>query len=121
MANAPNDRRSMVLAWAFARLDVPAFAAANAVIFAAALFALTLALVVKGAPPGVPVGPHLAALGAYFPGYTVTWGGAFIGAAYAGVVGAACGAAVAAFWNVAHLLLLAVIRFRANLASYSID
>jgi hypothetical protein len=121
LANARSDRRSMVLAWAFARLDVPAFAAANAVIFAVALFALTLALVIKGAPPGVAVGPHLAALGAYFPGYTVTWRGAFVGAAYAGFVGAACGVVVAGFWNIAHLLLLAVIRFRANLASYSID
>jgi len=121
LANASTDRRSMVLAWAFARLDVTAFAAANAAIFAAALLTLTLALVAKGAPPGVPVGPHLAVLSAYFPGYAVTWSGAFIGAAYAGFAGAACGAAVAVFWNVAHLLLLAVIRFRANLASYSID
>jgi hypothetical protein len=115
------DRRRLVLAWAFARLDVVAFAAASAAVFAAVLFALTLALVLKGAPPGVPVGPHLAALAHYFPGYTVTPGGAFVGAAYAAAAGALAGALVAGLWNFAHALLLAVIRVRADLASYSID
>jgi hypothetical protein len=111
----------MVLAWAFARLDVAAFAAANAAMAAVALFVLTAALVAKGAPPGVPVGPHLAALAAWFPGYTVTFAGAFVGAAYAGAVGAVGGGVVAVLWNFAHALLLGVIRMRANLASYSID
>ena len=104
----------MVLGWAFARLDVPAFAAANAVIFAAALSVLTLALVVKGAPPASRRSATGRA-GAYFPGYTVTWGGAFVGAAYAG--SSAPRARRSRRRNVANLLLLAVIRFRANLAS----
>jgi hypothetical protein len=121
IAPAAADRHRMVLAWAFARLDVVAFAAASAVVFALALGALTLALVVKGAPPGQPVGPHLGALAAYFPGYAVTYAGAAIGAAYATLVGAACGAIVAALWNFAHALLLAVIRMRANLASFPLD
>ena len=56
----PSDRREMIVTWAFARLDGRAFAAASAAIAAAFLFALTLARVIKGAPPGVPVGPHLA-------------------------------------------------------------
>ena len=111
----------MVVAWAFARLDVVAFAVANAAMFAVALFALTVALVWKGAPPGAPVGPHLAALAVYFPGYEVTFAGAFIGAAYACLVGAVCGAVVAVLWNFAHALLLGIIRMRANLAAYSID
>lgn len=121
MGAASTDHRRMVLAWAFARLDAAAFAAANAVIFAIVLFTLTVALVWQGAPPGVPVGPHLAALGAYFPGYAVTIAGALIGAAYAFVVGALCGAVVASLWNVAHALLLGVIRMRADLASYPMD
>jgi hypothetical protein len=121
VSTALGERHRLVLAWAFARVDVVAFAAACAVIAAAVLFALTVALVAKGAPPGTPVGPHLAALAAWFPGYAVTVPGAFVGAAYAAAVGAAGGALVAALWNLAHALLLAAIRFRANLASYSID
>ena len=121
MSSATPDRRRLVLAWAFARLDVTAFAAANAAMAALALFVVTAALVAKGAPPGVPIGPHLAALAAWFPGYTVTYAGAFVGAAYAAAVGAVAGAIVAALWTFAHALLLGVIRMRANLASYSID
>lgn len=118
----PTDLRiRTVLAWAFARLDVVAFAVASAAVSAGFLFALTVALVVKGAAPGVPVGPHLAALATYFPGYTVTAAGAFVGAAYAALVGAGCGLVVAVFWNSAHALLIGVIRMRASLASYSID
>ncbi len=110
-----------VLAWAFARLDVAAFACACAVVFGGVLFVLTFGLTLKGAPPGVPVGPNLAALAAYFPGYSVTYTGAFVGAAYAALVGAAFGSVLAALWNLAHALLLGVIRMRASLASYSID
>lgn len=111
----------MLLAWAFARLDATAFATATAAVFAAALFALTCTLVLKGAPPGVGVGSHLSALAVYFPGYSVTFTGGFIGAAYASVVGSVSGLFAAGLWNLAHGLLLGIIRIRANLASYSID
>jgi hypothetical protein len=121
-AHERNEMRARtVLAWAFARLDVVAFACACAVVFAGVLFALTFGLMVKGAPPGVPVGPNLAVLAAYFPGYSVSYGGAFVGAAYAALVGAGFGFVLAALWNFAHALLLGVIRMRASLASYSID
>jgi hypothetical protein len=121
-ADERNEMRARtVLAWAFARLDVVAFACASAVVFAGVLFVLTFGLTWKGAPPGVPVGPNLAALSAYFPGYAVTYGGAFVGAAYAALVGAAFGFVLAALWNLAHAVLLGVIRMRASLASYSID
>jgi hypothetical protein len=117
----PADRGQMVLAWAFARLDTLAFVLASAAVFAAALAALTLAIVVKGAPPGVAVGPNLAQLAFYFPGYTVSVGGALLGAGYAALVGAAWGFVVAGLWNAAHVALLAVIRVRASLGAYSID
>jgi len=116
-----NDRREMIVTWAFARLDGRAFAVASAAIAALLLFVLTLALVIKGAPPGVPVGPHLAKLAVFFPGYTVTFVGAFVGALYAGVVGAATGWILAIVWNFAHSLVLAVIRVQASLATYSMD
>ena len=60
------------------------------------LFLATIVLVIKGGPfPG----PHLSMLGSYFPGYTVTWLGAFIGFVYAFVVGYAAGRTVATIYN----------------------
>jgi hypothetical protein len=107
--------------WALAKLDVGAFAIASAAVAGLVLLALTLLLVVKGAPPGIPVGPHLAQLAVFFPGYSVTPLGALIGAVYASLVGAAAGLLIAVFWNAAHAVFIAVTRMRASLASYSID
>ena len=121
MDELPADRREMIVTWAFARLDGGAFATASATIAAAFLFVLTLALVIKGAPPGIPVGPHLGKLAVFFPGYGVTFGGAFVGALYAGVVGGLLGWVLALVWNFTHSLVLAVIRVQASLATYSID
>lgn len=118
----PLDQRSrLIIVWAFARLDVLAFAMASACASAFVLFALTLLIVVKGAAPGMPVGPHLGSLAAYLPGYTVSVSGAFIGAGYAALAGGALGLLLALTWNFAHALLLALIRMRATLAAYSMD
>lgn len=121
MDELPADRREMIVTWAFAKLDVAAFVVASAAIAAALLSLLTLGLVIKGAPIGMPVGPHLAQLGVFFPGYTVTYGGAIVGAAYASAFGGALGFVLAALWNFSHTLVLAVIRVQASLATYSID
>ncbi len=118
----PLDQRSrLIIVWAFARLDVLAFAMASACTSAFGLCALTLLIVVKGAAPGMPVGPHLGSLAAYLPGYSVSVSGAFIGAGYAALVGGALGLLLALTWNLAHSLLLALIRMRATLAAYSMD
>lgn len=61
-----------------------------------ALFAVTIWLVLKG---GETVGPHLALLGQYFIGYSVTWGGSFIGLAYGFVLGYCIGYAYARIYN----------------------
>ena len=121
MERSPADRHDKIIMWAFAKLDVLAFIAASAAITAIVLFALTVFLVAKGAPPGMPIGPHLGELARFFPGYTVSTLGAFIGAGYAAIVGGAIGFALAGAWNLAHAVLLAVVRMRASLASYSID
>lgn len=60
------------------------------------LFIVTIWLVIKG---GETVGPHLALLGQYFVGYSVTWGGAFIGLAYGFAVGYCVGYAYARIYN----------------------
>ena len=60
------------------------------------LFVITIWLVIKG---GETVGPHLALLGQYFIGYSVTWGGAFIGLAYGFALGYCIGFAYARIYN----------------------
>jgi hypothetical protein len=60
------------------------------------LFVATIILVVKG---GEEVGPHLGLLGVYFPGYSVTLVGSFVGFVYAFVVGYAIGRTVSVIYN----------------------
>src|SRR4026207_1347491 len=60
------------------------------------LFLATLVLVIKGGPR---VGQHLGLVRIYFPGYSVTWVGSFIGFVYAFVVGYAIGRTVATLYN----------------------
>ena len=60
------------------------------------LFAATAWLVIKGGPT---VGPTLGLLRAYYPGYSVTWPGAFVGFAYGALTGAVLGWCVASLYN----------------------
>lgn len=60
------------------------------------LFAATAILLIRG---GENVGAHLGLIGVYFPGYSVTWPGAFIGFVYAFVAGYAVGRTVATVYN----------------------
>lgn len=60
------------------------------------VFLATAWLLLRG---GKNVGAHLGLLNNYFPGYTVTWGGAFIGFFWGAVVGAVLGWAVAWLYN----------------------
>lgn len=121
MPMGPSERERIVFGWAFARLDVLAFAVAGAIVAALALFSLTGVLVLKGAPPGVQVGSHLAVLANYFPGYSVTFRGAMVGAVYAAIVGGAAALIPPLMWNAAHRVLFRLLRTRAALGSYSID
>ncbi|HET6268125.1 MAG TPA: hypothetical protein VFG11_10445, partial [Acidobacteriota bacterium] len=60
------------------------------------IFLATIILVIRG---GAVVGPNLALLAQYFVGYTVTWGGAFLGLAYGFVVGFLAGYSFATIRN----------------------
>lgn len=64
--------------------------------FGVGLFIVTIWLVLKG---GETVGPHLALLGQYFIGYSVTWGGSFIGLVYGFVLGYCLGYTYARIYN----------------------
>lgn len=61
------------------------------------LFVATNVLVLKG---GAVVGPHLALLGVYLPGYSVTFLGSLIGFVYAFVIGYALGRLMGTVYNI---------------------
>lgn len=100
-----NGGATLMIMGLFAKADVFAAAIAGAAVGAVSMFLLTASLVLKGAPPGVEVGPHLSAFATFWPGYSVTWGGSVIGALYAGLIGAGLGFAAAVFWNFTHLII----------------
>lgn len=60
------------------------------------LFIATNFLILKGGPT---VGPHLALLRNYFPGYRVTFVGSLIGFVYAFVIGYGVGRMVVTIYN----------------------
>jgi hypothetical protein len=66
------------------------------ILSAIGIFLATNILVIKGGPD---VGSHLQLLNQYFPGYRVTFGGSFVGAAYGFVVGYVNGWIIAAVYN----------------------
>ena len=66
------------------------------IVCALALFIATNFLVLKG---GEIVGPHLRLLDQFYWGYSVTFVGSFIGAAYAFVTGYLCGLFIGWIYN----------------------
>jgi len=111
MEKTDSDRA--ILMAAFARIDTVALAAALGSICGLLLFAATAILLVKGSPPGWETGEHLSLLDIYLPGYSVSWPGAFIGAAYAGLLGAVGGFLLATLWNLTHYLYITAVVVRA--------
>lgn len=68
----------------FARFDPVAMGGAVAVAAAVGLFLAAAVLLIRG---GDPIGPRLALLSNFLPGFRVTWTGAVVGALEAGVGG----------------------------------
>lgn len=81
---------------AVARLRAGVLAIVFGLVAGATLWVATVWLVLRG---GRNVGEHLGLLRFYFPGYTVTWLGAFVGFAYAALAGAVTGFLVAWIYN----------------------
>jgi hypothetical protein len=90
----PEEQRELLRA--FARASEQGWGIAVGLTAALGLWFATVVLVVRG---GDVVGPHLGLLGAYFPGYRVSWVGAFVGFVYAFVVGYAVGRVAATLYN----------------------
>ena len=91
------DREQVLVARAIARLRAGIVAIVTGMIGGVALLAATLWLVIKGGPN---VGQHLGLLRSYYPGYAVTWTGAFVGFVYGALTGAILGWCVAWLYNV---------------------
>jgi hypothetical protein len=97
----------------FARLDLLAAACGAAVCGGIALLVATYVLLLWGAPPGVPIGPNLAGLSTFLPGYHVSWAGGLVGMFYGSVIAGALGVIFAAIWNFTHIAVLGLIALRA--------
>jgi hypothetical protein len=111
-ARAVPDRGELIVRAAFARFDVVALAVSVGCIGALGLWGATVILIVKGAPPGIDVGPHLALLAHFLPGYDVSLSGSFVGLFYGFLIGVGLGGLIAIAWNIVHhmYLVLAVSR-----------
>jgi hypothetical protein len=81
---------------AIARLRASVMAVVFAMVGGFGLFVATMWLVIQG---GKVVGPTLSLLSNYYPGYTVTVGGSFIGLVYGALTGALIGYVFALVYN----------------------
>ncbi|MEM1246707.1 MAG: hypothetical protein AAGK22_10055 [Acidobacteriota bacterium] len=79
-----------------ARLRATVMSVVFAMVCGGGLFLATVWLLIRGGPD---VGQHLGLLGQYFPGYIVSWPGAFLGLLYGGAVGAVIGWTTAWVYN----------------------
>lgn len=90
------DKEWDVIQSSIASLRASVMAVVFAMVGGVGLFVATAWLLIKG---GVYVGKNLSLLSNFFPGYSVTWGGAFVGLIYGAVTGALLGYALAMLYN----------------------
>jgi hypothetical protein len=84
---------------AFERISEQGWGLAFGLLCGVGLFVATAILLIKPSPPYRVVGPHLGLLGVYFPGYSVSWVGAFVGFGYAFFLGYGAGRTIATVYN----------------------
>lgn len=102
-----------VLMASFAKIDSIALALALGCVWGIMLFLATGLLLIQGASEGQVIGPHLALLGIYLPGYEVTWVGAFLGAFYFLIFGSIAGFVIGILWNLTHYIYIVLTVARA--------
>ncbi|MDB4973031.1 MAG: hypothetical protein JWN48_1372 [Myxococcaceae bacterium] len=95
-----DDRQWQLVRPALVRLRASITAAVFGSVAGMVLFVSTAWLVIQG---GEEVGKHLSLLSNYYPGYTVTWTGAFVGLFYGALTGTVLGYTVAWVYNVVSL------------------
>ena len=91
-----SDQERQAITRAFHRTSEQGWGLALGFLAALTLFVATGTLIVRG---GEDVGRHLALLAVYLPGYSVTWKGAFVGAAYLFFIGYGAGRTIATIYN----------------------
>ena len=90
------DQQEQALSDAILRLNARAWGWAFGLLAGGGLFLATVILVVRGGPDP---GRHLALLSVFLPGYSVTWGGAFLGFVYLFVIGYGIGRLIGTVYN----------------------
>jgi|SRR5512138_1152232 hypothetical protein len=78
------------------RLNARAWGISTGLLLGGGLFLATIFLVIRGGPN---LGQHLSMLRVFFPGYSVTWIGAFVGFIYAFVLGYGLGRIIGSVYN----------------------
>ncbi len=91
-----SEREQQAVRRAFERTSEQGWGLALGFLAGLGLFVATGILVLRGGPG---VGRHLNLLSVYLPGYSVTWPGAFIGAAYMFFLGYGAGRMIATVYN----------------------
>lgn len=97
-----------------AKIDSLALGTALGIVFALGIFLVTNLLIIKG---GEKIGPNLALLGQFFPGYNVTFIGSLIGLLYGFVSGFALGWLIAVIRNIVIKIYLQIINVRQKMAA----
>ncbi len=97
-----------------AKVDSLALGVALGTVFAVGIFLVTNLLILKG---GEKIGPNLALLGQFFPGYNVTFGGSLLGLLYGFVSGFALGWLIAVIRNIIIKIYLQIINVRQKMAA----
>jgi protoporphyrinogen oxidase len=105
-----------VFARAFGKLDRTGLGVAVGAVAGVVIFLATLVLVLRGGPL---VGPHLALLAQYFPGYQVTLTGSLIGLGYGAVTGFVLGWMFALVRNTTTFVSAVVLGRRAGAGPFS--
>jgi hypothetical protein len=96
MTEELSTREEQAVRQAFQRVSEQGWGLAIGVLAALGLFLATAILVLKGGPNP---GPHLGLLRVYFPGYSVSWPGAFVGGGYAFFIGYGLGRTIGTLYN----------------------
>ena len=91
-----NNKNDSSIQYKIIKLQARLISFVMAIIGGLSIFLATVWLLIKG---GENVGQHLSLLGQYFPGYSVTWIGSFVGLCYGAIVGGIAGWLICFIYN----------------------
>jgi hypothetical protein len=110
---SPTERSDEIILRAFAKLDRTAFGTAVGALLGLLIFAATALVIATGGGGG---GIDLQLLAQYYPGYTVTFPGAFLGLFYGFLSGFLLGWFIAALRNASLELYLRFVQKKTELS-----